>query len=227
MPMPNKKSLCKSKKFSVEEFCNSLISTNYYKQIKTTPIHECLRLVAFNYFNISIRQSKDKNIVKSMRGKCRKYLSRHASEIDFYFATHYKSPNLNPPTKLTPNKQLNTSEKLNTSFEQNVPLKKSGETSSYMEYNVEEYCRAMVDCKVFLRIFDGESAESCFRAVAVFFLGPLKNITKENKSKAIDHTTAFFEQNKAKIESYFKTNYGETQHSVEFPNKICGLLGTF
>ena len=99
MPMPKKKSLCKSKKFSVDEFCNSLISTHYYKQIKTTPMHECLRLVAFNYFNISIRQSKDKKIVKSFIGKCRKYLSRHASEIDQFFTNYYNGPKLDFPKK--------------------------------------------------------------------------------------------------------------------------------
>ena len=92
--MPKKKSLCKSKKFIVEEFCNSLISTHYYKQIKTTPIHECLRLVVFNYFNISICQSKEKKIVKSMREKCRDYLSRHASEIDHFFTNYFNGPKL-------------------------------------------------------------------------------------------------------------------------------------
>ena len=62
MPMPNKKSLCKRKKFSFEEFFNSIVLTNYYKKIKTTPIHECLRLVAFNYFNVSIYQRKEKKV---------------------------------------------------------------------------------------------------------------------------------------------------------------------
>ena len=94
MPMPKKKSLCKSKKFIVEEFCNSLILTYYYKQIKTNPIHECLRLVFFNYFNISICQSMEKKIVKSMREKCRDYLSRHASEIDHFFTNYFNGPKL-------------------------------------------------------------------------------------------------------------------------------------
>ena len=228
MPTPNRRSLCKRKKFNVGEFCDSLIATNYYQNIKTTPIHECLRSVAFNYFNF--HPHKSKKYIHSMTNLCRYYLSTHEQEIDLYFATHYKSPNLSSPTELTLNKQLNTSEKFNSSFEQNIQLKKSGEIRSCVEYNVEEYCRAMVDCKVFLRTFDGESAESCFRAVAIFFLGTHKKVTKENKSKAIDHSTAFFEQNKAEIENYFKTNYGETPHldgSIEFPNKVSDVLGIF
>ena len=71
MPMPNKKCLCKRKRFSVEEFCNSIISTKYYHKIKTTLTHECLRFVAFNYFNVSIYQRKAKKSVHSMREWCR------------------------------------------------------------------------------------------------------------------------------------------------------------
>ena len=97
MPTPNRRSLCKRKKFNVSEFCDSLIATNYYQMIKTTPLSECLRSVAFNYFNF--HPSKSKKYIHSMTNLCRYYLSTHNNEIDVYFATYFNGPKLNIPNK--------------------------------------------------------------------------------------------------------------------------------
>ena len=135
---------------------------------------------------------------------------------------------LNTPTEFTFNEKLDTSE--NFPFIQNMTFKKSkrGRKRKCVEYSVEDYCQAMVDCKVFLKLFDGKSAKSCFRQVGMVFLESKK---KEKMIQATSHSIWFFTKHKAEIESYFKANYGEANNQsdglIEFPNKTYDVLGSF
>ena len=59
-----------------------------------------MRLAAFNYFNVSIYQRKEKNSVHSMREICRRYFTRHRNEIDHFLKRCFNGPKLKLPKKI-------------------------------------------------------------------------------------------------------------------------------
>ena len=97
--MPKKGSLNK-KTLSVSEFCDSLIATNYYHNIRKTSKIECLRLVAKNIFDFKcIQGSKYKYKLNALANRCSLFFKDNEIEIEHFLSTLYNGPNLNIPAK--------------------------------------------------------------------------------------------------------------------------------
>ena len=82
------------KKFNVEEFCESLIATNYFHRIKATPQREVLRSVGEHVLNITNKNLR-KCQYRALINKMKMFYYNNEKEIDHYFSTKFKGPNLN------------------------------------------------------------------------------------------------------------------------------------
>ena len=94
--MPNKIAKNKRNQFSVAEFCDSIINTNFYQKIKTTPKQECFRILALDYFN---SVTKNKCQLRAITNRCRHLFRIKAIDIENFFETHFNGPKLDFPKK--------------------------------------------------------------------------------------------------------------------------------
>ena len=79
----------------LESFCETLIDIDYYKHLGTTSEMELFRLVAVKLFKVSDSIARKKSRVNELATRCKLFSKHHQNEINKYFATHFKGPELN------------------------------------------------------------------------------------------------------------------------------------
>ena len=79
----------------LESFCETLIDIDYYKHLGTTSEMELFRLVAVKLFKVSDSVARKKSRVNELATRCKLFSKHHQNEINKYFATHFKGPELN------------------------------------------------------------------------------------------------------------------------------------